>query len=65
MKDYNIFNDGRLVGTLYREAGAWCVDNGSSTEEVGSIREATMVLERRGYTVEATACGGLTQGGEW
>lgn len=62
--DYNIFADGRLVGSMYREGGTWWVDDRSSTEEVGSIREATMVLERRGYTVQATAFGGLTVSGQ-
>ena len=62
--DYNIFRDGCLVGSMYREGGTWWVDDRSSTEEVGSIREATRVLEKRGYTVQATALGGLTVGGE-
>ena len=62
--DYNIFLDGRLAGCLYKESGTWWVDDRSSTEEVGSIREATKVLEKRGYTVQATALGGLTVGGE-
>ena len=64
MTDYNIFNDGRLTGTMYREGGQWYVDNGSDTEAVASIRETTALLKKRGYTVEPTAMGGLIQGGE-
>ncbi len=64
MTEYNIFNDGRLVGTMYREGGEWWADNGTDTEVMQSIRESTAVLEERGYTVVPTAMGGLTQGDE-
>ena len=61
MIDYNVFNDGRLIGCMYSEAGEWLFDDGNSTEVCGSVREYTADLERCGYTVEATSMVGLTQ----
>ena len=64
MMDYNIFRDGCLVGTLYREDDEWLADNRSSTEVVVSIREYTKDLKRKGYIVKATPMAGLVIRGE-